>query len=289
VDNEAENLLMNGYALKLVPQRVQKITFFAAVLSSDQTLPGAEPGSVTSPELIEALNKLDRTGLITADVDLSIAYEGDVRIILIHVQVLELEGCTVSAKDVLAVKLALPRIQDGMGRHHGGSHRPHPQQKVCDSGDWLCRVSNWFHSLGKSHHGCKGKGRQGSKESGERHHHDHHDGEHKHGDEHSGEHGADHANHGGYHRHRFNRPHHGVMRFIIHVVIPVVIGAAAGVGIGILSVFVAEIVGGVIMRVRGRRTTEYEIVDKDDDAGFDDALPVYEEGEMVPAYTEGKQ
>jgi UPF0716 family protein affecting phage T7 exclusion len=72
-------------------------------------------------------------------------------------------------------------------------------------------------------------------------------------------------------------------------VIPVVIGAAVGVGIGILSVFVAEIVGGVIMRVRGRRTTEYEVVDKDDDEGFEDALPVYEEREMVPAYTEEKQ
>jgi hypothetical protein len=211
-----------------------------------------------------------------------------VRTILISVQVLELAGCTVSAKDVLAVKLALPRLEDAMGRHHGGHHHTHPQQNACASGDWLCRASNWFHSLGKPRHGCKGKGRQ-SKESGEhhRHHHHHHEeGEHKHGD---GEHGTDHANHrGGYSRHRFNRPHHGVMRFIIHVVVPVVIGAAAGVGIGILSVFVAEIVGGVIMRVRGRRT-EYAIVDKDDDAGVDDALPVYEEGETVPAYTEEKQ
>ena len=47
------------------------------------------------------------------------------------------------------------------------------------------------------------------------------------------------------------------MRFIIHVVIPVVIGAAAGLGIGIVSVFIVEIVGGVIMRIRGRRAAEY--------------------------------
>lgn len=271
VDGQAENLLINGYALKLIPQRVQKMTFFAAVLPpGSPTLPDAQPGSVTSLELIEALNKLARTDLITADVDLSIAYEGDLRSVLLHVQVLELEGCTVSHKDLLDIKLQLPRIEGGT-RHR--PHHPRPSsQKTCESSDWLCRIGNWFHSLIKPHRsGCSGKGRG----QGAGRHPDFKEGEHH--------------NHSEYHRHRFHRPNHGFMRFIVHVVIPVTIGAAVGVGIGIVSVFIAEIVGGVLMRIRGRRAAEYhEIVDKDDEE-FDEALPLYEEGEGAPAYTEEKQ
>jgi len=207
------------------------VTLFAAIIPSDHpTLPGAEPGSITSPHLIEALHKLESTGLITADVDLSIAYEGDVRNILVHVQVLELEGCAVIHKDLLTVKLAVPRIEGGDGSHH----HPRPPQKTCESGDWICRISNWFHSLVKPHRCAGGKGRHPEFKDEEGYH-----------------------NRGGYYRHRFHPPRHGFMRFIIHVVIPVVIGAAAGLGIGIVSVFIVEIVGGVIMRIRGRRAAEY--------------------------------
>jgi len=252
--------------LKLIPQRIQKVTLFAAVIPSDHpTLPGAEPGAITSTHLIEALHRLESTGLITADVDLSIAYEGEFRNILVHVQVLELEGCAVNHKDLLTVKLAVPRIDGGM-RHHQSHEHPRPSEKTCESGDWICRVSNWFHSLIKPHRCAGGKGRNPEFKDGEGH-----------------------RTHGGYHRHRFHRPRRGFMRFIIHVVIPVVIGAAAGLGIGIVSVFIAEIVGGVIMRIRGRRAAEYyEVVDKDDEEP-EEALPVYEEGEMAPAYTAEKQ
>ena len=78
------------------------------------------------------------------------------------------------------------------------------------------------------------------------------------------------------------------MRFIISVVIPVLIGAAAGVGIGILSVFIAEIVGGIIMKVRGRRCVQYVQIDENEDEE-EEALPVYEESERVPDYTDEKQ
>jgi hypothetical protein len=81
------------------------------------------------------------------------------------------------------------------------------------------------------------------------------------------------------------------MKFIISVVIPVLIGAAAGVGIGILGVFVAEIVGGIIMRVRGRRHSEYVEVGRKDslDGPLEEELPVYEEVDETPAYTDEKQ
>jgi len=81
------------------------------------------------------------------------------------------------------------------------------------------------------------------------------------------------------------------MKFIVSVVIPVLIGAAAGVGIGILSVFVAEIVGGIIMRVRGRRNAEYMQVDRKDslDGHIEEELPVYEEVEETPVYSDEKQ
>ena len=80
------------------------------------------------------------------------------------------------------------------------------------------------------------------------------------------------------------------MRFIISVVVPVLIGAAAGVGIGIISVFIAEIIGGLILRIRGRPAVQYMEIDrKDDDFDDEDELPVYEEVEETPEYTEGKQ
>jgi hypothetical protein len=80
------------------------------------------------------------------------------------------------------------------------------------------------------------------------------------------------------------------MKFIISVVIPVLIGAAAGVGIGILSVFVAEIVGGIILRVRGRRNAEYVEVDTKDslDGQIEEELPVYEEVEETSTYSDEK-
>jgi UPF0716 family protein affecting phage T7 exclusion len=80
------------------------------------------------------------------------------------------------------------------------------------------------------------------------------------------------------------------MKFIISVVIPVLIGAAAGVGIGILSVFVAEIVGGIILRVRGRRNAEYVEVDTKDslDGQIEEDLPVYEAVEETSMYSDEK-
>jgi UPF0716 family protein affecting phage T7 exclusion len=77
------------------------------------------------------------------------------------------------------------------------------------------------------------------------------------------------------------------MKFIISVVIPVLIGAAAGVAIGILSVFVAEIVGGIILRVRGRRNAEYVEVDTKDSLDEED-LPVYEAVEETSMYSDEK-
>ena len=79
------------------------------------------------------------------------------------------------------------------------------------------------------------------------------------------------------------------MRFIISVVVPVLIGAAAGVGIGIFSVFIAEIIGGLILRIRGRRAGEYVEIDRKDDDSDDEELPVYEEMEEAPEYAEEKQ
>lgn len=79
------------------------------------------------------------------------------------------------------------------------------------------------------------------------------------------------------------------MRFIISVVVPVLIGAAAGVGIGIISVFIAEIIGGLILRIRGRREVEYVEIDRKDDDFDEEELPVYEEVEETPEYTEEKQ
>lgn len=125
----------------------------------------------------------------------------------------------------------------------------------------LCRLSGWLKSLSP----C-------GRVKGHRPHHDGQDrtpefkGQHRHPSE----------------RHRFHRHRHGFMRFVINVVIPVLIGAAAGVGIGILSVFIAEIVGGIILRIRGRRNVEYIEIE-------DEELPVYEELEGSQTYTDEKQ
>jgi hypothetical protein len=133
---------------------------------------------------------------------------------------------------------------------------PHKQGQIdktnCATGDWNCRFNAWLKSLtcGNRHSGF----RDGKFDE--------------------------------YHRQRFHRPRHGFMRFIISVVIPIVIGAAAGVAIGILSIFVAEIVGGIILRVRGRRNAEYVEIDRKE--AVDEELPVYEEVDETPKYTDEK-
>jgi len=277
VDLEAESFLVNGYPLKLIPQSIRKITLLAAVIPPNHPALPATPeiGSIKAPEVIDALNKLERTGLITADVDLFVTYEGDVRHILIHVRVTEVEGCMVTHRNVLAAQItilqhngtkALPQHdneQEG-GEHHRQPHSP-PHSQDCATSDFICRLSNWINSLTPS---C-GSGIRPDRNSGDRH--PKFRGPHRHPGE--------------YHRNRFNRPRHGFMKFVISVVVPVLIGAAAGVGIGILSVFIAEIVGGIIMRIRGRRNAEYIEVDVKDDQDGEDELPVYEELEENPAYT----
>jgi hypothetical protein len=274
VDRDAETLLINGYALKLIPQKVRKLNLLAAVIPSDHPVLSASSSSqavstsVQSPELVDALNKLERNGLVTADVDLFIMYEGDVRQIAIKVQVIEVEGEEVLHKDLLTAQITVPKLPSG--RVHGGKHQPQltpgplPETK-CRSSDWKCRFSNWLKSFGGL--GCSRRPahhRQGQ--------------EHNRPDE--------------YHRHRFHhRPRHGFMRFIISVVVPVLMGAAAGVGIGIISVFIAEIIGGLIVRIRGRREPAryVEIDRKDEEFDDEELLPVYEEVEEAPEYTEEKQ
>jgi len=270
VDREAETLLINGYALKLVPQRVRKLVLLAAVIPPNHpALPAQQSvGSVKAPEVLDALSKLDRTGLVTADVDLFIMYEGDVRQIGIRVQVTEVEGQGVIHKDLLTAQITVPRrphptLPQGAPHAHGygQGHPAGPQPEQCQPSDWKCRFSNWLKSFAPQHKPC---GRPG--------------GQFRHRPE----------GHGGdYHRDRFHRPRHGFMRFIISVVIPVLIGAAAGVAIGIVSVFIAEILGGLLLRIRGRRQVEYVEVDLKDDE-IDDELPVYEPMEEAPEYTEEK-
>ena len=269
MDRDAETLLINGYALKLIPQKVRKLNLLAAVIPPDHPVLSSSQEvatSVKSPELIDALNNLERNGLVTADVDLFIMYEGDVRQIVIKVQVIEVEGEEVIHKDLLTAQITVPRLP--AARVHGEKNHaqiapgPVPESK-CRSSDWKCRLSNWFKSF--SGHGCRGR---------PAHHQP----------------GQEHRRPGDYHRQRFqHRPRHGFMRFIISVVVPVLIGAAAGVGIGIISVFIAEIIGGLILRIRGRREAgEYVEIDRKDD-DFDEELPVYEEMEEAPEYTEEKQ
>ena len=280
VDPEAEALLINGHALQLIPQRIRKITLLAVVIPPDHpALPEhAEPGSITTPEVIDALNKLERNGLVTADVDVFVVSEGDVRQIAIHVHVIEVEGKLVIHKDLLITQITLPEPHGHQGQynhkdhHEDHEHRPHhrpshPQVSGCSSSDWVCRFGSWVKSLTP---GCGGMRPHGGPD---RHHHDGPGNHRRPGD-----------------RHRFNPPRHGFMRFIVSVVIPVLIGAAVGVGIGILSVFIAEIVGGIIMRIRGRRNAQYMEVDrKDEDDENEEELPVYEELEETPAYPEEKQ
>jgi hypothetical protein len=232
----------------------------------------AETGSIKVPEVIDALSKLERSGLVTADVDLFITYEGDTRQVVIQVRVTEVEGCTVIHKDLLTAQIILPQHQKNIDGHkNNGQQSPPPSQSSnCGPSDWICRLTNWVNSLapcGLRPHRAEGQ------------------------DDRRPEFNGSHRHHGGNHRHRFNRPRHGFMRFIISVVVPVLIGAAAGVGIGILSVFIAEFVGGVIMRIRGRRNVEYTEIDRKDDDDEDDAgeeLPVYEELQEALAYPEGK-
>jgi hypothetical protein len=290
VNREAETLLINGYALKLIPQRVRKLPLPAAVIPADQPGTPREDGAIMSPEAVAALQKLEQNGLVTADVDLAIAYANDVREITILVRVVEVEGKLVIHKDLLHARITLPplpgRTAHVTGTHHNLAGLGHAPMESCSPSDWKCRVNNWLNALQKMSRGSCHRP--------------------------AGEHGAGHgpdgpewdrrpewAGHdrrpGQYHRHRFHRPHHGFMRFIISVVVPVLIGAAVGVGIGILSVFIAEIAGGVIARIRGRRATEYVEVDgKSDDcddycAMEGDELPQYVELPQAPAYMEEKR
>lgn len=246
------------------------MTFLAVVIPPEHpALPQiVESGSIKAPETIEALSKLERNGLVTADVDLFVTYEGDVRQLALRVQVLEVEGEVVIHRDVLIAQINLPQ-------HHPAVQDPAdytpPRPEVPSDRGWFCRFFDWIKSLTQP---CAS---QRAKEDGQ----------------HRRPHFSESQHHGGdYHRHRFHRPRHGFMKFIISVVIPVLIGAAAGVGIGILSVFIAEIVGGIILKVRGRRNGQYiGIADKEDeeDEMDDEALPVYEEGERAPEYSDEKQ
>ena len=288
VDREAESLLINGYALKLVPQRVRNLSLFAAVLPPNHpALSAGDTGSaqVKSPDVVEALAKLDRNGLITADVDLFVTYNGDTRVLGLRVQVVQVEGKQVVHKDLLTALIATPRppsLAHGHGHSHpAGPNDAHPSAS-CPSSDWKCRVSNWVKSL-MGHKPCAGgryhgmRPRPGTGVHGEQRRPD--------------ESFRGHGGNGDYHRHRFHRPRRGFMRFVIHVVVPVLIGAAAGIAIGILSVFLVEIVGGIVMRIRGRARDgmEYhEITDaKEYVAGEEEEeLPVYEETERVPEYTD---
>jgi hypothetical protein len=247
------------------------MTFLAVVIPPEHpALPQiVESGSIKAPEVIEALSTLERNGLVTADVDLFVTYEGDMRQLALRVQVVEVEGQVVIHKDILIAQINLPQhhpaVQDLI------DYTP-PRPEVPSDRGWFCRFFAWIKSLTQP---CG----QRAKEDGQ----------------HRRPHFNDSQRHGGdYHRHRFHRPRHGFMKFIISVVIPVLIGAAAGVGIGILSVFIAEIVGGIILKVRGRRNGQYiGIHDDDDDEEeedeMDEALPVYEEGERAPEYSDEKQ
>lgn len=220
------------------------------------------------------MSKLERTGLVTADVDLFITYEGDTRQVMIQVRVTEVEGCMVVHKDLLTAQIILPQHQKNIDGHkNDGPDSPPPSQSAnCGPSDWICRLTNWVNSLTPCGlRPLRSEGPDGRRPDFR---------------------GDSHRHPGGNHRHRFNRPRHGFMKFIISVVVPVLIGAAAGVGIGILSVFIAEFVGGVIMRIRGRRNARYTEIDRKDDDEADDAgeeLPVYEELQESPAYPEEKQ
>jgi hypothetical protein len=259
--------------LKLIPQRVRKLSLLATVISPNE--PGLPPtiGAIEAPEVVSALKKLERNGLVTADVGLSVMYTDDTRDIIIRVRVVEVEGKVVIHKDLLLTRIALPLRSGHVADHNpiAGVHHPHPAGPAhpstpkCSPSDWKCHISTLINSFTPGRGPCRrpgGERRPPSRLDGKEwdRQPEISDGHHRH------------LGHPGqYHRHRFNRPRHGFMRFVISVVIPVLIGAAVGVGIGILSVFVAEIAGGVIMRLRGRREQEYIIVQADEE----DDLPKY--------------
>jgi hypothetical protein len=280
VDREAEELLINGYALKLIPQRVRKLSLLAAVISPNEPGLPVTIGAIQAPEVVSALKKLERNGLVTADVGLSVMYTDNTRDIVIRVRVVEVEGKDVIHKDLLLTRVALP-LRSGhvvdhdhiVGVHHShpaGPGHP-PPMPSCSPSDWKCHISTLINAVTPGRGPCRRPGH-----GGERHPPSRADGkEWDRQPEISDGHHRHHGHPGQYHRHRFglHRPRHGFMRFVISVVIPVIIGAAVGVGIGILSVFVAEIAGGVIMRLRGRREREYAIVEED-------------EGEELPKYVE---
>jgi len=267
IDREAETLLINGYALKLVPQQIRRLSLLAAVIPPDHpAMPSniITTSQIKSPEVLDALNKLERNGLVTADVDLFVTYDGDNRVLGLKVQVTEVEGKEVIHKDLLKALIATPR---NTLPHPGPAELPPPppQRDSCAPSDWKCRFISWLKGI-TGHKPC----------AGNRHHRPHP----LPGAEESG-----HRGNGDYYRHRFHRPRRGFMRFIIHVVVPVIIGAAAGVGIGILSVLVAEIVGGIVLRIRGRRGAEYREISGDEkELVEEEELPLYEEGEPVPEY-----
>jgi len=277
----------------LIPQHVQKVTLLAAVVPPNHpALPSSQldVSEIKSSEVVSALHNLERNGLVTADVDLLVANDGEMRRIVIQIRVVEVEGTAVYHKDLLTAELILPQRPapkydpqyDPMGHGGMGKKLPGPGHHLpmaegdretpkCDASDWKCRLSAWMSQFTPAHRRPCGGRRPGA-----------------HGrPSDDGERGpSSDVYHGDYHRNRFHRrPRYGIMRFILSVVVPIIIGAAAGVGIGILSVFIAEIVGGIIFRIRGgRREVEYVIVD-----GKDDELPRYEEEEEIPEYTDEKQ
>jgi hypothetical protein len=252
---------MNGYALKLIPQKIRKVTVLAAVIPPNHpALPQSQDtGAVKTPEVIEALSKLERNGMVTADVDLAIKHEGDQRHIQIQIQVVQVDNQSVVHKDVLIFNIIMPLPQSATPNIALPIHSEANEGVKCAPHDWLCRASSAIKAIGG---GCR---RPGAPFRQDGHHKGPH-GQHPHG-----------------HHRRPDRPRHRFTRFLLSVVIPVVIGAAAGVAIGILSVFVAEFVGGVIIKIRGRRNVEYREIDMKDD---EDELPVYEE--QAPAYTDEK-
>ena len=201
-------------------------------------------------ELVEALEKLEHKGLVTADIDLYILYEGDERILGIRVEVIQVDGQGVTDNEVLTAQLTLPQRPGQLGRP-----KVHVKEPTCAKHDWSCRFFSWLKSLTG---GCSAG---------------------KHGEEPNNQHGE-------YH-HRFHGHRNVIMRFIVYIVIPVLIGSAVGVGISILSVFVVEILRGIVMKIRGRRpgyeNIEYVVEE------FDEELPVYEALENAPEYTDEKQ
>lgn len=275
VDRDAETLLINGCQLKLVPQVVSRLKFFAAVLPSDHPgLPSVEDNvALSHPAEVEAFSKLQRNEMITANVDLFVMYEGDMRQIGVHVQVIEIEGKAVIHKDILTAQITVPRISEAPHGHAQSrpaslpvttEERPGPPES-----EWKSRLSAWLNMI-HPHRPCNRGGRRPARpqEEEEAHYRGHR---------------------GQYHRHRFSRPHHVFRRFVVTVLVPIFIGAAAGVAIGVVSVLIAEVIGGLIARVRGEQEPDYIEIDVKDDDESDEDLPVYEELGAAPEYRDEKQ